>query len=262
MHSAADRFLRCPYHAKVMNTLDATSSKTASSGAGSVVKVDMASLSEAPQGDLRVLHADAHLLVLDKPAGLLCVPGRGDDKQDCLARRAQQLYPDALVVHRLDMATSGLWVMARGAAAQRRLSHAFATRAVRKRYVAVVAGLPVDAQAADTSWRSIDLPLIVDWPQRPRSKVDPVHGKPSLTRWRLMSSDGRHARLELEPHTGRSHQLRVHLQAIGCPIVGDTLYASADVAASAGRLLLHASAITVPHPASDMPMHFESPPPF
>ena len=225
----------------------------------------MPSLSEAAQGHLRVLHADAHLLVLDKPAGLLCVPGRGEDKQDCLARRAQHHYPDALVVHRLDMATSGLWVMARGVSAQRRLSHAFATRAVRKRYVAVVAGVPTGAditEAADPPWHSIDLPLIIDWPQRPRSKVDLVHGKPSLTRWRLISSNSQQSRLELEPHTGRSHQLRVHLQAIGCPIVGDTLYASTEVAASAGRLLLHASAITLPHPVTDAPMHFELPPPF
>lgn len=215
--------------------------------------------------DVGLLHADAQLLVLDKPAGLLCVPGRGEDKQDCLSRRAQQHFPDARVVHRLDMATSGLWVMARGAAAQRRLSHAFASRAVQKRYVAVVDGVPAGADTTDTAdprWHVIDLPLIIDWPQRPRSKVDAVRGKPSLTRWRLISSNGGQSRLELEPHTGRSHQLRVHLQAIGCPILGDTLYASAEAAASAGRLLLHASAITLPHPATGASMHFESPPPF
>lgn len=204
-------------------------------------------------------HADQHLLVLEKPAGLLCVPGRGTDKQDCLAARVQRDYPDALVVHRLDMATSGLWLMARGSAAQRRLGHAFASRTVRKRYVACVAGRPEPRDTPDAQgWYRIELPLIIDWPNRPRSIVDLQRGKPCLTRWRLLSSDGATSRLELEPHTGRSHQLRVHCQAIGHPILGDALYASPEVAAAAPRLLLHACTLDLPHPADDAPMHFES----
>ena len=126
---------------------------------------------------LRPVHEDAHLLVLEKPAGLLCVPGRGEDKQDCLSARAQRQWPDALIVHRLDMATSGLVLMARGLEMQRALGDAFATRRVDKRYEAVVDGLlPVDAE-----WARIDAPLMADWPRRPLQKIDPA-GKPSLTR--------------------------------------------------------------------------------
>src|SRR5512147_2738912 len=138
------------------------------------------------------LYVDDALLVLDKPSGLLAVPGRGADKQDCLAARAQARYPDALVVHRLDMATSGLMVMARGAAAQRELSRAFAAREVKKRYIAVVAGrldAPLQGWGAPENWGTIDLPIIVDWPNRPRRIVDPVRGKPSLTRWRVLGAD-------------------------------------------------------------------------
>ena len=133
-----------------------------------------------PEQDLAVVHADAFLLVLDKPGGLLSVPGRGPDKADCLAVRVQSRYPDALVVHRLDRDTSGLIVMARGVAMQRVLSQAFAARTVTKRYVAVVSGR-LAVQEGD--WGTIDLPLICDWPNRPRQVVDRVRGKPSLTRW-------------------------------------------------------------------------------
>jgi len=216
---------------------------------------------------VQVLHADDHLLVLDKPAGLLCVPGRGPDKADCLSARAQALYPDALVVHRLDMGTSGLVVMARGAAAQRTLSLAFAERQVHKRYEAVVAGVP-DATGADAEgWSDIHLPLIVDWPNRPKSKVDVDIGKPSHTRWRVLAvSDvpglGPCARLALEPVTGRSHQLRVHLLALGHPMLGDDLYAEGAALAAAPRLLLHACAIELPHPVSGERLDFTSPAPF
>ncbi|MDD3530429.1 MAG: RluA family pseudouridine synthase [Gallionellaceae bacterium] len=208
---------------------------------------------------LAVVHADAALLVLDKPAGLLAVPGRGPDRQDCLSARAQATWPDALVVHRLDMATSGLLLMARGAAMQRRLSMAFAARAVGKRYVAVVAGR-LAAPAAE--WGEIDLPLILDWPNRPRSMVDPVRGKPSLTRWRVLDYGADTTRVELEPVSGRSHQLRVHLAALGHPILGDPLYAPAAVQGMAGRLLLHACALELIHPLSGRPCRFESAPPF
>lgn len=213
---------------------------------------------------LALVHADAHLLVFDKPAGLLAVPGRGPENQDCLSARAQAAYPDALIVHRLDMATSGLIVMARGIEAQRHLSVSFEKRRVHKRYVAAVAGR-LDNPRPDNGWNTIDLPLIVDWLARPRSKVDHDIGKPSLTRWRLAPGaapvDGS-TRLELEPVTGRSHQLRVHLMAIGFPIVGDPLYASPAQEAMAPRLLLHAHAIEMPHPASGQPVRFETPCPF
>jgi tRNA pseudouridine32 synthase/23S rRNA pseudouridine746 synthase len=213
---------------------------------------------------LALVHADDHLLVFDKPAGLLAVPGRGPENQDCLSARAQAAYPDALIVHRLDMATSGLIVMARGIEAQRRLSMGFEKRRVHKRYVAVVAGVLPNPQP-DNGWNRIDLPLILDWLARPRSKVDHDIGKPSLTRWRLAPEAPPipdTTRLELEPVTGRSHQLRVHLQAIGHPIVGDPLYASEVQEAMAPRLLLHAQAIELPHPFTDEPLRFEAPCPF
>ncbi|WP_394755417.1 pseudouridine synthase [Rhodoferax sp.] len=211
--------------------------------------------------ELKVLYADELLLVLDKPAGLLSVPGRGEYKQDCLSARAQARYPDALVVHRLDMATSGLMVMARGIAAQRTLSGAFASRSVNKRYVAVV-----DGQLAPSlqTWDVIDLPIIVDWPERPRRIIDHQRGKPSLTHWRVLShnlSDGT-TRVELEPVTGRSHQLRVHLLALGHAIVGDSLYASPRVQAMADRLLLHACSLELCHPGSAQTMRFVSTAPF
>lgn len=208
-----------------------------------------------------VLYADAALLVLDKPPGLLSVPGRGDDKQDCVSARVQAAYPDALVVHRLDMATSGLMVMARGNEAQRRLNDAFAQRQVDKRYVAVVHGcLPRQPDA----WADIDLPIMLDWPNRPRRVIDCAGGKPSLTRWRWLSRglDATTTRVELAPLTGRSHQLRVHLKAIGHPIVGDALYGDPGRQEAGQRLLLHASGLALAHPTSAMPMHFTSAPAF
>lgn len=212
-----------------------------------------------------VLYADDALLVLNKPAGLLSVPGRGEDKQDCLSARVQRNYPDACVVHRLDMATSGLLVMARGAQAQRQLNQAFASRAVFKHYEAVVAGtlIPTDTQDAST-WSLIDLPIHLDWPRRPLRIIDVQQGKPSMTRWRVLSIDpaAQTTRLALEPVTGRSHQLRVHLQAIGHPILGDALYAPAPVQALAPRLLLHASSIELPHPTSGQRMRWDCPAPF
>jgi len=215
---------------------------------------------------LSVLHADEALLVLDKPAGLLSVPGRGPENTDCLSARAQAAYPDALIVHRLDMGTSGLIVMARGPAAQSALSVAFARREVYKRYQAIVAGHPDDSQADDQGWSDIRLPLIVDWPNRPKSKVCLETGKPSHTRWRLLGQEqagGLEAsRLELEPVTGRSHQLRLHLQAIGHPILGDELYADEAALAAAPRLLLHACAIDLPHPITGERLRFKSPAPF
>jgi tRNA pseudouridine32 synthase / 23S rRNA pseudouridine746 synthase len=218
--------------------------------------------SEAP-GALPLVHIDPWLLVADKPAGLLSVPGRGEDKQDCAAARARREVTDALVVHRLDMATSGLLLMARGAAMQRALSGLFESRAVRKRYVAVVAGRVPPPAGAD-GWGEIDLPLMTDWPNRPRQVVDHAGGKASRTRWRILAVDAARdaTRLELEPLTGRSHQLRVHLQALGHPILGDPLYASQTVQAQSARLLLHASELALTHPATGEPMHWRSAAPF
>ena len=209
---------------------------------------------------LVVRYADDALLVLEKPAGLLSVPGRGEDKQDCLSTRVQAVYADALVVHRLDMATSGLMLMCHGQIPQRILSRAFADRQVHKRYVALVHGLL--AQSV-TRWNTIDLPIAVDWPNRPRRVIQAIGGKASITRWRVLpGADSPYTRVELEPVTGRTHQLRVHLQAIGHPIVGDVLYADNAAHAHASRLLLHATEISFVHPVSDQPMHFDSRPDF
>lgn len=210
-----------------------------------------------PGADLIVIHQDADLLVLDKPAGLLSVPGRGLDKQDCLSARVQALFPDALVVHRLDMATSGLMLFARSPAAQRDLSRAFAERRVGKRYVAMVAG---DLASPAQTWGVIDLPIAVDWPRRPLRKIDHQLGKASVTRWRVAArcADRGTTRLELEPETGRSHQLRVHLQALGHPILGDSLYGTPESQAMAERLLLHATRLAFRHPISDQALHFAS----
>jgi len=199
-----------------------------------------------------IFFQDEHLLIVNKPAGLLSVPGRGEDKQDCLSARIQQRFPDALVVHRLDMATSGLMVFARGEAMQRELSRMFRDREVSKRYVALVAGV------LENKVGEIDLPLIVDWPNRPKSKVDFELGKPSLTRYRLLGIEGSDSRIELEPITGRTHQLRLHLASIGHPIIGDTLYDGR----SAERLMLHATRLALNHPITAKPLCFESDAPY
>jgi len=205
-----------------------------------------------------LLYQDDALLVLNKPSGLLSVPGRGEEKQDCLSARVQAQFSDAMVVHRLDMATSGLLIMARGLRAQRSLNAAFENRQIEKRYVACVAGvLPIDAH-----WQTIDLPILVDWPNRPLRTIDP-EGQPSVTRWRCIANEihaeKQTSRLELEPLTGRSHQLRVHLQALGHPIAGDSLYAPPGVQALATRLLLHAYSLSFPHPLSGETLSFHCP---
>jgi tRNA pseudouridine32 synthase/23S rRNA pseudouridine746 synthase len=202
--------------------------------------------------DITILHIDEGLVVVRKPAGLLSVPGRGPDRADCVVARVQRRVPDALVVHRLDMATSGLLLIARGLQAQRLLSAAFAERRVTKRYVAVVAGLPAEDGG------EVALPLVCDWPNRPRQMVDHAIGKPALTRWRVLA---RHApegtaRVELEPVTGRSHQLRVHLQSIGHPILGDELYAPVPWQRASPRLLLHACQLAFAHPLSGQALAF------
>lgn len=211
----------------------------------------------------QLVYSDDSLLVLNKPSGLLAVPGRGEDKQDCLSRRVQARYPEALIVHRLDMATSGLLLMARSPALQRALSQMFERREVYKRYLAVVAGHLVPSPTPD-GWGLIDLPIAADWPRRPLRVIDTEHGKPSQTRWRNLAFEAatNSTRVELEPVTGRSHQLRVHLQALGHPILGDALYAPAAAQASAPRLLLHACALRFVHPVSGDWLQVESPPDF
>lgn len=201
-----------------------------------------------------IVYADDSILVLNKPSGLLSVPGKGEGKQDCLSARVQNRYPGALVVHRLDMATSGLILMARSLVAQRKLNHAFAAREVHKRYVAVVHG----AMQVSTAWQTIDLPILVDWPNRPLRKIALENGKPSISRFRCVGSDpiANTSRLELEPLTGRSHQLRVHLQAVGHPIVGDALYnhssniTSQPAMTGATHLHLHACELGLEHPVN------------
>ncbi len=194
-----------------------------------------------------IVHLDDEIIVVNKPAGMLSVPGRSEP--DCASARIQALHPEALIVHRLDMATSGLLLFARGPAAQRSLSADFAERRVNKRYVALVSGL-VDAP----DWREIALPLSADWPNRPRQQVDRANGKPSLTRYRCLGFEAGAARLELEPVTGRTHQLRVHLQAIGHAILGDMLYGGEP----ATQLMLHACRLEFPTRG----LRVESPPDF
>ncbi len=205
---------------------------------------------------LEIAHVDEACIVCVKASGLLSVPGRSEP--DCLSARVQARFADALVVHRLDMATSGLMLFARGVAAQRQLSRAFAEREVEKRYVAVVHG-HIEAASGE-----IALPLMADWPSRPMQKVDAEHGKPSLTRYRVLSHDAAAdtTRVELQPVTGRAHQLRVHLLALGHAIVGDALYAPAEVHAQSDRLLLHAAFLRFAHPLSGEPITVESAPPF
>ncbi|MDC8786017.1 RluA family pseudouridine synthase [Roseateles koreensis] len=192
------------------------------------------------------------LLVINKPSGLLSVPGRGEDKQDCAIHRVQLHYPEALIVHRLDMATSGLLLMARGPAMQRRLSMSFEARKVHKRYIALVAGRLAASNLAD--WQEIDLPLIADWPNRPRQKIDFETGKPSITRYRVLSTNNETTRVELEPVTGRTHQLRVHMATLGHPIVGDGLYGTS----TQESMRLHAWQLTL----AEMDLRFECAPDF
>ena len=211
-----------------------------------------------PDDGLTVHYADADLLVVDKPSGLLSVPGRGPGMDDNLASRVQARFPEALTVHRLDMDTSGLLVMARNPEVHRALGRLFELRQMEKEYIAVVAGRMADSE------RSIDLPLIADWPNRPRQMVDFARGKPALTHLFVLSHDAASdtTRVRLVPETGRSHQLRVHLQAIGHPILGDDLYAPPAILAQAPRLLLHAAVLAFRHPVSGDWLAVTSEPPF
>ncbi len=210
---------------------------------------------------ITVVYVDDFLIVLNKPSGLLSVPGRGPDKQDCLSARVQTHYPDALVVHRLDMSTSGLIVMARSAATQRALSTAFSARTVHKRYEAIASG--AIAIGPPATWQTIAMPIAVDWPNRPLRLIA-ADGQPSETRYQVLhiAADQQSTRVALEPVTGRTHQLRVHLKAIGHPILGDALYAPQAVSMQAPRLLLHASGLSFTHPATGEALQFTLAPDF
>jgi tRNA pseudouridine32 synthase/23S rRNA pseudouridine746 synthase len=202
--------------------------------------------------DLALLHVDAELIALDKPSGLLSVPGKPADLADSLQTRVAARWPGARAVHRLDLGASGVMLFARTPRALRILSGQFAKRLTEKRYVALVAGAP-PAEAGRIDW-----PLRADWPNRPRQMIA-EDGKPALTEWRLIAREGAAARVALIPHTGRSHQLRVHMAALGCPLLGDPLYGDA---ASAPRLMLHAESLGVRHPADGRPILFAAPAPF
>ncbi|MFQ8430286.1 RluA family pseudouridine synthase [Amaricoccus sp. W119] len=211
---------------------------------------------EPPRETYRLVHADAALLVVDKPSGLLSVPAKPPGPQDCLEARLRADHPEALLVHRLDGDTSGLMVFARTKRAQRHLGMQFERRRVSKTYVARVAG-----RIAEEEGR-IDLPLICDWPNRPLQMVCHDRGKPALTEWRVLAREAAATRVELHPLTGRSHQLRVHLLSLGHPILGDRFYAPPEALAAANRLQLHAARIGFRHPEGGAPVEFDSPVPF
>lgn len=204
----------------------------------------------------RKVYHDENLVVLDKPSGLLAVPGRGPDLQDCLAARVQAEFPQASVVHRLDRDTSGLIVMALDADAQRELSRQFAAREVAKVYRAIVYGSPQGDAGL------VDLALRKDFDNPPRHMVDPALGRPAQTRWRVVKRYADRTLLEVEPITGRSHQIRIHLAALDHPILGDPLYAHAEALAMADRLLLHSEQLTLTHPRTGERMTWRAPCPF
>ncbi|EBA08198.1 RluA family pseudouridine synthase [Sagittula stellata] len=208
-----------------------------------------------PSGDIVVLHEDSDLLVVDKPAGLLSVPGKGAALADCLLSRLEAAFPTVRLVHRLDRDTSGVMVFGLTAHAQRHLGAQFEARKTKKTYVARVAG-----RLAPKSGE-VDLPLIVDWPNRPRQMVCHDNGKPALTGWKVMKASDAESRVRLFPHTGRSHQLRVHMLALGHPILGDELYAP-ETAAQYPRMMLHAEELRLSHPESGRGMSFRQPAPF
>ncbi len=210
---------------------------------------------DPPDAPLDVVHADHEVLVLNKPPGLLSVPGKGPDLADCLLARAQAAFPEALLVHRLDRDTSGVMIFALTPHAQRHLGLQFEKRLVRKVYVARVAG----EMAEKTG--TVELPLKVDWPNRPLQKVDWEAGKPAHTDWRAVRARDGETRVRLFPKTGRSHQLRVHMKEIGHPILGDPFYADGK-ARDHPRMMLHAESLRIRHPDGGTGMTFSAKVPF
>ncbi len=210
---------------------------------------------DPPQDPLVILHEDAEVLLVDKPSGLLSVPGKGPHLADCLLTRVQQVFPGALLVHRLDRDTSGVMVFAMTPYAQRHLGLQFEKRMTRKTYVARVWGVPTEPAG------TIDLPLIVDWPNRPLQKVCHDTGKPAQTDWKRIKDEGDTARVRMFPRTGRSHQLRVHMLSIGHPILGDPFYATGP-ARDYPRLMLHSEELRFNHPQGGRSTKIRSKAPF
>lgn len=210
---------------------------------------------DPPDTPLSILHEDAEVLLVDKPQGLLSVPGKGPDLSDCLLSRVQTAFPDALLVHRLDRDTSGVMIFALTPYAQRHLGLQFEKRMTRKTYVARVWGIPTEKSG------TVDLPLIVDWPNRPRQMVCHETGKSAQTEWRVLKAQGDTARVRLHPKTGRSHQLRVHMLALGHPILGDPFYAT-GAARDFPRLMLHSEELRFKHPEGGRSMKVRAQAPF
>ncbi|MHA7876035.1 RluA family pseudouridine synthase [Roseivivax sp.] len=210
---------------------------------------------DPPQGEIPVLHADHEILVVDKPAGLLSVPGKGPELADCLIARLSVAFPEVLLVHRLDRDTSGVMAFALTPHAQRHLGLQFEKRQVKKTYVARVTGEMTEPRG------EVDLPIAVDWPNRPRQKIDHAEGRPAFTAWKLQRKGAGESRVRLFPKTGRSHQLRVHMLALGHPILGDPLYAG-EAAAEHPRMMLHAEELRLRHPDGGRGMQFRAKPPF
>lgn len=207
-----------------------------------------------PDTPLCFLHEDAAILVLDKPAGLLSVPGKLEGRQDSLLTRLRAARWDALLVHRLDCDTSGVIIFARTRQAQGLLGQEFEQRRAQKTYIARVRG----QVSGDRG--TIDLPLASDWAYRPRQKVDPA-GRPARTDWQVIARAADETRLRLSPLTGRSHQLRVHMLALGHPILGDQIYAP-ETCAAHPRLMLHAESLALAHPDTGDGVRFTAPVPF
>lgn len=205
---------------------------------------------------LSIVYQDDDLLIVNKPSGLLTVPGKDPKHADCLIARVNRVFPTAKIVHRLDMATSGIICLAMHKEAHRNLSMQFQDRKTAKRYIARVFG-KLEQQTG-----SVDLPLICDWPNRPKQMVDHDNGKPSLTHFKVLEHEDDATRVELTPITGRSHQLRVHMLSLGHPILGDRLYAHPAALAMAPRLQLHAEMLSLAHPVSGKEMVFEATPEF
>lgn len=209
-----------------------------------------------PTDDLSIFHIDDDILITSKPAGLLSVPGKAAEHSDCLESRINAIHPQARIVHRLDMATSGTMVFAMNPQAHRHLGLQFERRHIKKTYIAHVWGIVEDEVGL------IDLPLRCDWPNRPLQIVDHELGKPAQTNWEVLERGSLFTRLQLKPVTGRSHQLRVHLLSIGHPILGDEFYAKGEALEMAGRLMLHAQSLEMFHPTGGETISFSDPAPF
>lgn len=220
-----------------------------------LVIVFMSSDYNPPQDPLVILHDDHEVLLVDKPSGLLSVPGKGEHLADCLIARVQAVYPQALLIHRLDRDTSGVMIFGLTPHAQRHLGLQFEKRQTKKTYVARVAG-----QISEKTG-TVDLPLIVDWPNRPLQMVDHENGRQAVTDWRVVRSNADETRVRLMPKTGRSHQLRVHMLAIGHPILGDPFYATGP-ARDYPRLMLHSETFQFRHPDGGQGMRITAKSPF